>query len=103
MVKNLCASQKTISWSYFLAFTANQSRHFGMKKIRHWLEKKGWQYAYPGHNDLHDCDQNEIDNAVNQASAGLLLRVWEEVSKVFLDFLTKSAHYPYKNVMIDWQ
>ena len=34
MVKNLCTSQKKIQWSFFLTFTANQSHHFGLKKIK---------------------------------------------------------------------
>ena len=98
MVKNLCTSQKHISWSYFLTFTANQSRHFGTKIIRKWLEDKGWQNIYPNYHDMTSDDQIEIDNAMNQTASGLMLRVWEEVSKLFLDFLTKSPHSPYKNV-----
>jgi predicted GIY-YIG superfamily endonuclease len=98
MVKNLCTSQKYVKWDYFLTFTANQSCHFGLKPIRKWIENKGWASIYPGYNDLNETYQREIDDAVNQASAGLMLRVWEEVSILFLEFITKSPHSPYLNV-----
>jgi predicted GIY-YIG superfamily endonuclease len=98
MVKNLCSSQKYVSWSYFLTFTANQSRHFGLKPIRSWLKRKGWQQTYNGYHDMNETDQTEVDSAVNQAASGLMLRIWEEVSKLFLDFLTGNPNSPYKNV-----
>ena len=41
IVKNLYTSQKFLSWSYFLTFTANQDRHFGLKPIKKWLKHKG--------------------------------------------------------------
>ena len=34
---------------------------------------------------------------MNEASSELMLRVWEEVSKRFLDFLTKIPSSSYKN------
>ena len=53
---------------------------------------------YPDYHILTESQQIEIDNSVQRASAGLLLRLWEEVSKLFLDFLTTSTNSPYKNV-----
>ena len=38
--KNICTSQKCISWSYFLTCTENKSIHFGTKVVLQWLEKK---------------------------------------------------------------
>ena len=81
-----------------MTFTANQICHFGLQPIREWINNKGWQKTYPNYNDLPFSDQDEINEAVNQASAGLMVRIWEEVSKFFLDFLTKSPHSPYKKV-----
>ena len=98
MVKNLCSSQKKTSWSFFLTFTANQSRHPGLKPLRNWLETKGWRNVFPGYCDLTDSVQKEIDDAINQAAAGLMLRIWEETSKIFLDYLTQSKNSPYRNV-----
>ena len=98
MVKNLCTSQKYIKWDYFLTFTANQSCHFGLKKIKQWLKSKGWTHTYTRYFTMNENEQNEIDNAINQASAGLMLHIWEEISKLFLDFITTSSHSPFCNV-----
>ena len=98
MVKNLCTSQKKVSWSFFFTFTANQSQHFGLRKIKKWIDEKGWKDQFPKYNELNDNDQKEIDEAMRQSAAGLMLRIWEEVSKLFLDFLTTSPHSPYKNI-----
>jgi predicted GIY-YIG superfamily endonuclease len=98
MVKNLCSSQKKVQWTHFLTFTSNHKMHFGIKTIREWLDYKGWQHTFPGYHNLNNNDQSEIDNAVNQASAGLILRVWEETSKLFLDFIKNSKNSPYKKV-----
>ena len=96
MVKNLCTSQKYIKWSYFLTYTSNHKRHFGTKTIKEWLDQKGWKDTYPNYMNLSTVDQEEIDNSFNQASIGLILRVWEEVSKLFLDFIQNSPHSPFK-------
>ena len=47
---------------------------------------------------MNECNHKEIDDAINQASAGLMLQIWVEVSKLFLEFITKSAHSPCCNV-----
>ena len=98
MVKNLCTSQKYVKWSYFLTFTANHTRHFGLKIIREWINSKGWTDTYPDYKLLNEFDQREIDKAVIQASSGLILRIWEEVSQLFLQYLTESEHSPWKKV-----
>ena len=98
MVKNLCTSQTRIKWSYFLTFTANQSHHFGLKEIKKWIDDKGWKDHFPNFHSLNENDQEEINESFRQSSAGLMLRTWEEVSKLFLDFITSSPNSPYKNI-----
>ena len=71
---------------------------FWFEKIRDWINKKGWSDSYPNYKSLSTRDQKEINNAVSQASLGLITRIWEEVSKLFLDFLVKSEHSPWKKV-----
>ena len=50
--------------------------------------KKCWKYTYQEYNKLLHCDQKEIDASFNQSSSRLMLRLWEEFSTLFLDFLT---------------
>ena len=42
----------------------------------------------------------KIDSSLIQDSYGLVLIVWEEVSKTFLDFLMKCTSSPYKNLKV---
>lgn len=41
--------------------------------------------------------QKEIERSLIQSAQGLLLRVWEEVSSLFIDLLKKSNHSPFYN------
>ena len=99
MVKNLCTSQSHIKWSYFLTFTANHTRHFGLRKIRKWITEKRWKDSFPNYHNLSQLEQEEIDKAYNQSSSSLIVRVWEEVSKLFLNFLTTSENSPFKKIL----
>ena len=43
-------------------------------------------------------EQFEINNALDQAAAPLLLRSWNESCRIFLDYLKKSLSNSFKNV-----
>ena len=53
-----------------------QKEHFGIKKIREWLDDLKWQQSYPKFDSLFDHEKKEIKVAVEQASAGSILRNW---------------------------
>ena len=57
---------------YFLTFTCNQKEHFGIKKIREWLDDSKWQQSHPKFDSLSDHGKKVIKNAVEQASVGLV-------------------------------
>ena len=48
--------------------------------------------------ELNLTDQNEYIDAINQASSGLLLRIWQEVSQRFVNFIKNSPSSPFKKV-----
>ena len=99
MVKNLCSSQKYHKMDFFLTFTCNQKKHFGMSPLKEWVDSKEWIKHYPDYHDLNVFEREEIEKAVLQASGGLLLRNWQEVCKLFLDYLRKSPSSPYRKVL----
>ena len=96
--KGLCASQKYIKWSHFATYTDNQKKHFGTAPIREWIDRKGWSKSYPDYVLLPTHSKEEIDTSMRQSAAGVMLRVWEEVSKLFMDYLKKSKYSPFKKV-----
>ena len=57
--------------------------------------KKGWTKSFSGYINMIE---SEIDDVIHQVSAEFMLRIWEEVSRLFLEFMTKSTHSPYYNV-----
>ena len=79
MVRNLCASQEYHRMSHFLTFTCNMKKHFGTKVIKEWIDSNEWQKNIANFHDLNVADQREYIDAINQASSGLLLRIWQEV------------------------
>ena len=97
-VKNLCASQYYHKMDFFLTFTCNQKKHFGVKNVKEWIDSGAWKQYFEGFSDLTEFEVKEIEDAVIQSAATLLLRNWQEVSKLFVDYLRHSPSSPYQNV-----
>ena len=98
MVRNLCFSQKYAPWDNFLTYTCNQRTHFGTAPIKTWIDDGLWKKHYPGFNDLEPDEKKEIEEAMVESSAGMLLRVWEETFLLFIEYLCKSTTSPFRKV-----
>jgi hypothetical protein len=66
-------------------------KHFGTAPIHAWLEFGNLKEYYPGFSELSESKQKEVENAHVQASSGLFVRVWEEVTEIFLHYLKHSC------------
>ena len=99
MVRNLCISQKYVGWDHFLTHTCNMKTHFGTAPIKDWLDSDEWKDYYPGFYDLENDEMKEIEYAFLESSASLLIRVWEEVFLLFIDYLRKSQTSPFKKLI----
>ena len=95
MVRNLCTSQKYKRFTEFLTLTCNMKQHFGVKKIKNWIDDTEWQKYYPGFFNLTITEKNEVGDALTQAAAPLLLRNWMEVRVILLDYIYKSIYSPF--------
>lgn len=98
MVRKLCAAMFYHAMDYFLTFTCNQRNHFGTKPIKEYLDSGEWKKAIPFYEDLDLNEKEEFASSVEQSASGLLLRVWEEVSELFLNYLLESPSSPYRSV-----
>ena len=96
---NLCAAQTKHNFTYFLTFTCNQEKHFGIKKLRHHLKNGDWKREIENWSDFSESDQNEFSKALEQSAAGLLLRNWMEVRKVFFEYILRAKEGPFKHVI----
>ena len=98
MVKNLSSSEKYMGkFDFFITLTCNMKKHFGTKVVKEWIDSDEWHQYFPDFANLTDREQSEINTALIQAAGPLFLRIWEEVSKLFLDYLKYSKSSPYKD------
>ena len=81
-MKNLCSSQKYHKIELVLTFTCNQKEYYSIYFIRLWIDNKEWQRYYKGFHIFFNHEKKERNHAIEQASAGLLLR-WMEVRNLF--------------------
>ena len=98
MVRNLCFSQRYHAWDHFLTFTCSMKTHFGTAPLQNWIDDGEWKKHYKGFYVLDPHEQKEIENALLEAAAGPMLRIWEEVFLLFLEYLRKSPSSPFKKL-----
>ena len=98
VVKGLCASNYYIAMDFFNTYTCNQLHHFGVKGIKSWVDSDDWCHKYENFYHLDSTSQAEIQKAMKQASSTITLRNWQEVSKLFVDYLQKSPSSPFRRV-----
>ena len=71
VVKNVCASSRYHEMDFF-TFACNQKKTFGTSRVKNWVDSKVWNKLFPDYNPLSIIEQNEISEAVCQASGGFL-------------------------------
>lgn len=98
MVRNLCMSQKYFRWDHFCTYTCNMKSHFGTAPIKNWIDSGEWKNHYPSFELLDSEEKKEIYKAILHSSAALLLRIWEEVFLLFINYLRKSKSSPFKKL-----
>ena len=80
---------------FFLTFTCNQSDHFGVSKVKNCPDSRDWEKYISGFDDLSDIEIKELRNGMEQSAGGLILRVWMEIRKIFIDYLCNSTDSPF--------
>ena len=98
MVRNLCSAQKYHKATHFCTNTCNMKKHFGTKPIKNWLDSNEWKNHFDGYFELDVNERKEVDNAIIQSSSSLLLRIWQEVCQLFINYLHKSPSSPFQSV-----
>jgi predicted GIY-YIG superfamily endonuclease len=106
-VHNLCAAERIRSSDLFVTLTCNQARHFGIKKIKNYVDsgealenyKKYLRSEFPTHKELSARASKEVQLALNEASRTLIVRHWLEVKKFLLEYLLKSPEMPLTEIL----
>ena len=90
IVKNVCASQEYFQWNIFLTLNFNMRTIFCTKLICEFIDYNKWTMYLTNWNTYSFFQQQEIKRALFQTSSSLFLRVWEEVSAIFIDYISNS-------------
>jgi hypothetical protein len=97
-VRNLSAAQKYHEKTHFATYTVNQKKHFGVSPIRNWLDSCNWHQYYPDFYKLTPDEREEITKALHESAAIYYLRNWNEVTKLFINYIRKSPSSPFCKV-----
>jgi len=75
----LAASQQYIKWDLFLTVTNNQALTPGMAFLHQWKKSDKWTSQFSDFASMSIFEQNEIRQAMEEASGPILLQNWVEV------------------------
>ena len=87
---NLAGAQPYVKFDLFLTFTCNQKCHPGVKHLHEWKEGMEWSKYIPRYSRMTIMQHNEIKRSFELAYGAILGRVWYEVRRIFLKYLTYS-------------
>ena len=87
---NLAGAQPYVKFDLFLTFTCNQKCHPGVKHLHEWKESMEWSRYIPRYSRMTIMQHNEIKRSFELAYGAILGRVWYQVRRIFLKYLTYS-------------
>lgn len=101
-VHNLCAAERIRPSTLFVTLTCNQSHHFGVKKIKQYVDSGAaisnyvdyLKKDFPGVGELSAVAMREVQLAMNEAARCLIVRHWLEVKRFLLNYILHSPELP---------
>jgi predicted GIY-YIG superfamily endonuclease len=93
-VNKLTAAQRFYPAHIFLTLTCNQSKHPGLAKVKAHLDSRAGARAHPGYHSMNVAQQAEVEKAMYNSAASLLLRNWMEARKMLMEYIAKSPEMP---------
>jgi len=107
VVNQLSAAIKEEQATYFFTTTANQLEHFGLRRIKQWIDGtkvidilssiRGY-----GDSNASDLVRRELKESITQSAAIVLLRNWYETTKLYMAYITYSNEKPLGKVTKIW-
>jgi hypothetical protein len=73
----------------FVTLSCNQKKHFGTAAVKTWVDGSEWRENFPGWNDLSKLEKEEIERSLKQSSASFMCRIWQEATKLFIDYIKR--------------
>ena len=85
---NLAAASQEVPFDLFVTFTCGQSRHPGIRHLHEWKNSMNWTSMIPGYRHFTNGEKEEMLKSFEMAYLSQLNRVWLEVRKYVLEFIT---------------
>ncbi len=105
-------SRQTVNWlaaaiaekqaTYFYTHTCNQKNHFGVRKIKAWLDDPGTLDVICNGMELTLQEREDIHNSLIKGSCVVMLRNWMETCEIWMNYIWKSPEKPLGNINRIW-
>ena len=95
---DLAAAMPYVTFDLFLTFTCNQRLHPGVRHLHKYKESMKWTQFVPGYSCMHINEKIEVKRSYELAYGSVLARVWYEVRRIFLKYLTCSKTSVFRSV-----
>jgi len=86
---------------YFYTHTANQREHFGLSRVKQWLDSEAIVDQFYSQHALIKT-KDDIRKSILFGSAVCMLRQWMEVSMIYMRYITYLDEYPLGKVEKIW-
>jgi hypothetical protein len=95
---DLAAAMPHVEFNLFLTFTCNQKLHPGVKHLHNFKESMEWIGFIPRYLQMSLREKEEIKRSYELAYGAILGRIWYEVTRIFLRYLTFSKTSVFRRV-----
>ncbi len=101
VVNHLSAAVAEKSPDMFYTHTANQKAHFGLSRLKEWLDSEEIvdQYCLPGASEKVRAD---VQQSLFEGSAIFMCRQWMEISEIYIRYIAYSPEMPLGKVNDLW-
>jgi hypothetical protein len=102
VVNRLCAAIAKETPQYFYTHTANQREHFGLAKLKQWLDSDEIVDQFCIGSKATMMTQDDIRQSILSGSAVFMLRQWMEISMIYMQYIAHSDERPLGKVKKIW-
>jgi hypothetical protein len=106
IVNKLASAVRDKQATYFYTHTANQKDHFGLRRIKEWIDRDDFLdlYSVQGKEGVHDKLglRAELREAGRRGAAVALLRNWMETAEIWMGYILESSEHPLGKVSRMW-
>jgi hypothetical protein len=102
MVNRLCAAIAKETPQYFYTHTTNQREHFGLAKLKQWLDSDEIVDQFCIGSKATMMTQDDIRQSILSGSAVFMLRQWMEISMIYMQYIAHSDERPLGKVKKIW-